>query len=413
MEHTVTVMQWYVVSGTAGATVSTPEGVILCTVPDGGQGTFYATTPKVVTSDDSVTVVKATFNLAPAKLRALGLLGGGVSTNFPSGCIPAAWVIFNGASYIDTEIIPADDVGMRAEITFFRQNDLIFAGSRGDGATRFYMSRPKAGGYYAGFGWNLWNYFDKDISVSKEEWFTSYLNFKNSRTSGFKSQNDEINANIEQLLSPAGFPIYIGCANIKNAASLFWSGNCKHFQITKGTGIVRDLIPVLQEGKPAFFDKVSKKVFLDTQNSGLGVGLTLAQARKLGKHLPAGGGTLTISLPSNWQEDEGVVDALATAEAKGWVITYQTYEAEAGAASTFALRRIWVRKTQDEGGSYVAADGSRWHVEWCAGMIGADPQEHGYEPFRSVDAAVSYWELEPYVYTEEELLTETTTNEHE
>ena len=40
MEHTVTVMKWYVVTGTAGATVSTPDGEILCTVPDGGQGSF-------------------------------------------------------------------------------------------------------------------------------------------------------------------------------------------------------------------------------------------------------------------------------------------------------------------------------------------------------------------------------------
>lgn len=148
------------------------------------------------------------------------------------------------------------------------------------------------------------------------------------------------------------------------------------------------------------YDKVSKQPFYNSGTGSFIVGFTLAQARQLG-NLPATGGTLTISLPSNWQEDDGVVNALATAEANGWVFTYQTYEA-ASTVSTFALRRIFVRKTQNENGQYIDADGTRWHVEWCAGMIGAEPTDHGYEPFRSVDAAVSYWELFPWVDPESE-----------
>lgn len=150
------------------------------------------------------------------------------------------------------------------------------------------------------------------------------------------------------------------------------------------------------------FDKVRKQFFYNCGTGAFIVGFTLAQARKLSK-LPATGGTLTISLPSNWQEDAGVVDALATAEGNGWVFTYQTYDAEE-TTSTFALRRIWVRKTQDANGLYVAKDGTRWHVEWCAGMIGAEPDAHGYEPYRSVEAAVEYWELQQWVDPEEENL---------
>ena len=159
------------------------------------------------------------------------------------------------------------------------------------------------------------------------------------------------------------------------------------------------------EGVPVMYDANSKTDYPPTKGNNFIAGFTLTQARKLGK-LPAPGGTLTISLPSNWQEDEGVVNALATAEANGWELTYLTYEADASTASTFALRRIFVRKTQDENGQYVAADGSRWYVEWCAGMIGAEPTDHGYEPFRSVDAAVAYWELEPWIDPEELLIEE-------
>lgn len=171
-------------------------------------------------------------------------------------------------------------------------------------------------------------------------------------------------------------------------------------------------------GVPVMYDSANKTDYAQTKGNNFIAGFTLPQARKLGK-LPAGGGTLTVSLPSNYTEDEGVLNARAEAEAKGWQITVQTYEAEAGAISTFALRRIWVRKTPNEYGSYVGTDGSRWSVEWCVDVWGADPQELGYEPYRSVDSAVAYWELEPWVDPEaeqmmqEEVLTNSTTNEHE
>ena len=164
------------------------------------------------------------------------------------------------------------------------------------------------------------------------------------------------------------------------------------------------LLPALDAvGTPCLHDQIGKTNCYNKGSGSFIVGFTFTQARNLRK-LPEGGGELTISLPSNWQEDTAVVDALAAAESKGWVLTIQTYEAEAGAVSTFALRRIWVRKRAEQNGSYVATDGTRWQVEWCATMVGGDPQEHGYEPFRSVEAAAEYWELQPYVYPEQEQL---------
>jgi hypothetical protein len=64
------------------------------------------------------------------------------------------------------------------------------------------------------------------------------------------------------------------------------------------------------------------------------------------------------------------------------------------------MRRIWVRKNQDENGSYVDTNGNRFQVEWCVEIYSPEnktPEDLGYEQFRSVESAVEYWELTPYV----------------
>ena len=167
---------------------------------------------------------------------------------------------------------------------------------------------------------------------------------------------------------------------------------------------MRDFIPALDpSGTPCMFDRVSKQAFRNAGSGQFIVGMTLTQARRLGK-LPAGT-TLTVSLPVGYDSDAGVVNALAKAQENGCVLTIRTYEAAGAAAATFALRRVWVRRVQDENGSYVAADGSRWMVDWCVDIIGADPETLGFERFRSVDAATEYWGLVPYEYPEDELST--------
>ena len=395
MEQQVTVMQWYVVTGTAGATVSTPEGVTLCTIPDGGQGSFFAITSTIVTSDDSVSVVKATFKYAPAKLKALGLIGGGVSA-LPNGYLAAEFLEMSTSKFVNIgyRYLQDETTGLQVVAEYLKKSPNVacqFTQAGGGLYTRPFIYPDLCAQYWGKqykFAW-------VDGKV------TSSVNFKNNKMAIHGGQAVALtNTPTADELSKT--PRLVILPN--------FHGKCWNLKISQGTAVIADFCPAItQNGKAAFFDRVTGfEMTLDEWS----VGLTLAQARKLDK-LPAGGGTLKVSLPSNWQEDEGVVNALATAEAKGWVFTYQTYEAEAGAAATFALRRIWVRKQQSEHGGYVAADGSRWLVEWCAGMIGADPQEHGYEPFRSVDAAVAYWELVPYANPEDELLTEPTTNEYE
>ena len=163
-----------------------------------------------------------------------------------------------------------------------------------------------------------------------------------------------------------------------------------------------DVISALNKnGVPCMYDKVSRQSFYNSGSGQFIVGLNKTQALKLST-LPATSASLTISLPAGYETDEGVTNALDIARSKGWTLTIQTYtpEASESATSTFGMRRIWVRKSQDENGTYVDADGNRFQVEWCVEIYSPDnttPEDHGYEQFRSVEAAVEYWELTPYV----------------
>lgn len=70
---------------------------------------------------------------------------------------------------------------------------------------------------------------------------------------------------------------------------------------------------------------------------------------------------------------------------------------------------IWVRKTECEHGPYIDANGTRWLVEWCVGIVAPDnkgPEDFGYTRHESIEAAAALWELETYVEPiEENILT--------
>lgn len=60
----------------------------------------------------------------------------------------------------------------------------------------------------------------------------------------------------------------------------------------------------------------------------------------------------------------------------------------------------WVRRTQDDYGSYVDSNGVRYIVEWCHRLLtpnGSTEEENGYEKYASVEEACEAWGLAPYV----------------
>ena len=432
MERTVTVKKWYVVTGTAGATVTSPDGSkTFCTVPEGGQGTFYATTPKVVTSDDSVEVVEATFNLAPVKLKLLGLLGGGAST-LPSGYLSAEFLEStstgddNVASYFKLPInakSPEDDLVIETEHFMAKTPSVLQIEGLGEDTCTYCIgySVLSNSGFSAFDG--VKNSQDgnirRDVNIFFDWRFGEWANYKLEllKAAVRVSVNGEEKASfIPNWNNDNNTRKYLGCFGRFNNDSTYTTygmyGRKRKYKAYVNGEKKYDLIPAISDnGKPCFYNRVDKKAYYNEGASYFIVGMNNEQARKLGR-LPAGGGTLKVSLPSNYLEDEGVTNAIANANAKDWNIEVaSTFEAD-GASTTFALRRIWVRKTLDERGNYIDSDGVRWQVESCVAMYNADgsePDAHGYEPFRSVEAAVNYWGLTAWVDpdAEEELLTDT------
>jgi hypothetical protein len=388
------------------------------TVEAGKQFRFIAQAAKVYTSEPA-TVTKGNFKYAPAEM--LGLLGGGSSTGsaLPSGYLAAEFLESTGTQYIKTSWKPLSEKTDNLTSGFKIDQQLVEG--------RNYTMGLVYSNNFLGLSSTAWLggvvdlYFGSRLRLtinethSKKRMLVS-MNYKDSRELTMQAENfsrTEI-LSTQTVTAVINNPMPLFTKSTQDSYQDPATANCRIWSVefTEGSSVVHNIVAALTpEGEPCMYDKVNKETFTNSGTGSFIVGMTCKQALKLAE-LPSTGGTLTISLPSNWQEDEGVVNALATAEANGWVFTYQTYEADASTASTFALRRIFVRKTQNENGQYEDADGSRWHVEWCVGMIGAEPTDHGYEPFRSVDAAVAYWELVPWVDPEqEELLTEYNENE--
>lgn len=411
-EIKVSVNTWYVVEGTAGATVTNPStNRVIATIEDGKQASFYATTPYVLASDDSVSVYKTTFNSAPAKLRLLGLLGGGASAPaslLPAGYIAAAFLESSGTQYILTDFVPTVDFGAKA---IFSQADPNKGTVSVGGVAQPYFVMPR---YYqgsqivGGMGQTGPVYItNQPYDAGKH---SSALNYKNSK----RLEIDNIYRNITAGALSGEKKLSLFAFNDISSARLIGVVRIYEALFTLNENEVGHYIPAVDaQGEPCMYDKASTQPYYNSGSGAFIVGMTLSQARKLAT-LPATGGKLTISLPSGYDSDADVMSALETARSNGWTLTVQTYEAET-AAATFGMRRIWVRRTADEHGAYVDADGTRWHVDWCVDMLTPDnstPDAHGYERFRSVDAAVEYWELQPWVDPEaEKLLTEYNANE--
>ena len=146
-EIKVSVNTWYVVEGAAGATVINPlTNRAIATVEDGKQASFLATTPYVVASDDSVNVFKAPFNSAPAKLKLLGLLGGGSSTGLPAGYTLLEYIqqpnldanLNYVNAYIATDVQLSDDMVVSIDYTptrlQYNNSELYILGNASNGA---------------------------------------------------------------------------------------------------------------------------------------------------------------------------------------------------------------------------------------------------------------------------------------
>ncbi len=386
----------YTVTSPSGCTVTDETGLQLGSVEAGEQKSFVATGAQLSVDDDAARVT-LTFNRAASALR---LLGGGVKSELPAGYLRAEFLESTGTQ---CALVPfADNLSniefeMDAQFTATGQRQLMgYSNSAwievSEGGN-FMINNPRSSAGSA-VARRVVTYSMEWTNEGRREKITA-LNTVTSPliTYAFQKQNGWMLCGL--IYTPNGSPSFFCHAKI-------WSAKLKL------NNTLFDIVTAIDAtGKPCFFDKQSKTPFYNYQTGADFVtGFTLTQARKLGAHLPEGGGLLTISLPTGYEQEAAVTESLETARAKGWTLTIQTYTPEAeAAAATFGMRRVWVRRVQDEQGGYVDAGGVRWSVDWCADMVtpdGSTPDQHGYELYRSTEAAVAYWELQAWTDPEAE-----------
>lgn len=425
MQYKISVGSLYTVTAAAEECVVTDaEGRVIATVQPGEQRTFTASTATVELSDASaaLTALASNFNRAASVLR---LLGGGVKSELPAGYLRAEWLESPSAYNAQTvalfdltteDVMPEDSVQYETEHYFTKLPTITSVEGWGENKCALYW------GYNTSFnGWavavdGIANHSsqpgnaqaDENIMYSvpppEKKWFRNTIHLTSDRLKVYLDGEAVVDFDIEwhkNAIPRKGIGVF---GYEKGSANFSYAGRKKSYTVTKNGNIINKLVPcVAVDGEVTFFDTVTKKT-VPRIGAAFIAGFTLEQARKLGTHLPDGGGELTVSLPTGYEQDSAVAESLETARAKGWTLTVQTYEAEA-AAATFGMRRVWVRRAQDAQGGYVDADGTRCAVEWCVDMVTPDcstPDQHGYELYRSTEAAVAYWELAPWVAPEAE-----------
>lgn len=393
----------YVVTSPNGCTVTDETGLTLGTVDAGQQKIFIATGAKIQADDDSARIT-ATFNFAPVGL--LGSGGGAVAESpLPEDYLEADFIQFDGNDYV----LLSDKTAAGDRIVFSTVNQfydhLTDVQREGKyGAPLFYYGLENGTCRY-GFNSSTTNTgIDADT-----EWHKVTLSYTPSLTFfRIDGESFEGTFNAESVVLPWGM-----CVGI-TLNSMYYCYSRKKRTTLQINGVLKaDLIPGITAAGNVVFYNVATGANFAGQNKKLRAGLTLPQARRLIKLPDGGGATIRLCLPTNYEEDEYVMAAIAEISARGWLPDIDTYsQGGENVASTFAFRRILVRKTPDPEGNYVDSQGVRYFVEKTQTIIGADPAELGYEAFRSEESAIAYWELEPYVNPEEELLTEYNENDN-
>lgn len=381
----------YCVTSKNGGTLTDATGTLNETIEAGKQLHVTAPSDRLLIDDDEAIMRQANFKRARLALR---MLGAGVKSELPAGYTKLEFLQGTGKQYINAQT-PADSTS-EVLCVFERldaANKTVYSTSTNQNKTMFNCFVWGGNLNDLRFDWGSKNYGVK--GKYNGGWVTSVQS-----ANGVYLNGEQVITHAQQEpFSVPGLVLFTFSA----VANEWTANNVRISRWTLKTNgkQVRDMVAALAPtGEPCMYDRVSKQPFKKAGTGQFIAGFTLAQAAQLGRNLPSTGGSLTVSLPEGYDSNEGVVNSLAEAEARGWVLTIQTYAAET-AAATYSLRRVWVRREQSEHGSYVSADGSRWQVDWCVDVIGADPESLGYERFRSVEVAAEYWGLTPYEYPEE------------
>lgn len=312
----------YTVATKTECTVTSANGTPLGKATAENPVSFTATTDRVELSDPDAEFARVNPKYAPVKLRLLGLLGGGSSaaSPLPAGYIAADFLEGTGSQYValpEFVFSSEDDIEWLIAFSNYPSTGNFGVWSCMNAHTVRQVAVMSMGGY-------VFNFFGGEI----------YSGTFEPGVYAFRNNGLYINGNLKKSLSitPKNTTsLYLFCQRYNNVPSYFAPVALSYFKV-KGK---LNLLPAIDaSGAPCMFDAETKTPYYNSGSGAFVVGLNLKQARQLAK-LPAGGGTLTVSLP--WeaqlvQHNAEVVAALQAAKSNGWTITVQYREPEADSA---------------------------------------------------------------------------------
>lgn len=399
MAKTETTVKGYVYTVTSpnGGTVTDAEGKLNKTVDAGDQVTVTAPSDSLTCDDDDAVICKANFKTAALALR---LLGGG--DNLPKGYTRLDFLESTGSQYIDTALTANQASSFNVDCEVNANSGVVSGAVFGAQNGNVYQDRAGWSEYTADTrGWMFWGWTSEDTPLPtppterhRVELSQSGLYYNGSQLRDFSGSGN---------FQTSG-TCWLFARNRPGTTVTKYYGKIYSFTFSQDGKPQLNFIPALApDGIPCMFDTVTKTAYKNVGSGSFVAGVgTVAQLTTLLRNLPATVGTLTLSLPAEANTPDVADKLQACSDTKGWTLTVHEYRP--AAASTYSLRRVrevvWVRCEQVEHGSYVAADGTRWHIERCAaifGLHGNDPGAYGYTPFDSVEQAAEEWELVPYV----------------
>lgn len=156
--------------------------------------------------------------------------------------------------YIDTGIIPNNSTGVYAVGYKFDGWDNFMLGCRNDRSnTRWAIGKSNGGWYY---GWST--YSNSGIQGNPAD---IYMNYKNDRLFKVTATDGTKTMSLPRLSFTPHYNIRLfGSAGVSDTYTK-WNGRIYAVQITQGTEIIMDLIPVRVGNVGYMYDKVSNKLF--------------------------------------------------------------------------------------------------------------------------------------------------------
>ena len=145
----------------------------------------------------------------------------------------------SGTQYIDTGILANDETGMQVDVQWLNNSDTVCIGSRGTStATRCFIGSATTGFYLS------WNELGSSRPAHNLNRNVLSLNFYNNRKKIFNGT--DLSDTLQTLSTQTG-NMYLFVANDNGSASLKSSVKMYSAQITQGSILVRNFIPVMRK----------------------------------------------------------------------------------------------------------------------------------------------------------------------